>query len=123
MTGHGDISTGDIRVGTEAEALDAVAERREVRADFPLQRMVVVAVGSRELETAVVHRSGIHGHRRIGNTGLLWHRHTIKEVLGAVLVPLSTELQAVVEHGHINTDVISDLLLPSNVLVDEVGDS
>lgn len=85
--------------------------------------MVAVAVCSRELPSAVVHRCRVHCHRRICHTGIFRHRNTVKQVLSAVHIVLGSELQTVIEHSEVETDVLRYLLLPGDILADEVGDS
>src|SRR5574344_2164948 len=61
-----------VQVGlcTETERSNLSLQCTQVGTDIILKWMIMVTIGSREFETAVVHRCGIHGYRRVGNTCL-----------------------------------------------------
>ena len=84
-----------------------------------LQGMVVVAIGQRELKAAVLHRGSIHCYSTVRYTGICRYRHIVEQVLRLVLVPLSSELNTVVEQSQVDTYVHGLLLLPCNVLINE----
>ena len=116
------VGAGDVALGAEAQRRHLVFQGAEVGRDVVLQRVVVIAIGSRELQTAVLHLGCVHRHRGVGHTGVGRHGHVVEQFGRDVLVPLSGELQAVVEHGQVETHVHGLLLLPGDVLVDEGRD-
>ena len=79
--------------------------------------MVVVAISGREFETTVLHLSGVHRNRGVSNTCVGRNRNIVQQVGRRVLIPLSSEFQAVFEHSDINTYVGGRLLLPGNVSI------
>ena len=83
--------------------------------------MVAVTVGSGELKTGVVHRSGIHRYGGIGHSGLFRNRNSIQKVFAGILVPLSCKLQTIAEQSKINTHIVGLLFLPCKVIVHESG--
>ena len=114
------VGTSEILLCTETERSNLVLEGTEVSTHVIVETIrSLVAISERELKTAVLHRCRIHCHRSVGNTGICRNRHAIEKVFRNVLVPLGCELDAVVEHCEVDTDVGSLLLLPSDVLVYE----
>ena len=79
--------------------------------------MVVVAIGNRELKTAVLQRGCIHGDRGVGYTSACRHRHAIQKVLRLILIPLCSELNTIVEESQVETNVISLSLLPRQTCI------
>ena len=52
----------DETLGTEAKRGNLVLQCAQVTANLPLQGVVVVTIGCRELETAVLHRCSVHSY-------------------------------------------------------------
>ena len=116
------VGTRDIALGTETERCHLIIKGAQVGTDLVLQGVVVVAIGERELQTAVLHLGCVHRHRGVGHTGVGRHGHVVEQLGRDVLVPLGCKLNAVVEHSQVETHVHGLLLLPGDVLVDEGRD-
>ena len=115
----GCVCTRDERVGAETKRGNLVLQGAQVGTNIILQWMIVVAIGQRELKTAVLHRGSIHRHACVGKTSTGRNGNAIKKVFRDVLVPLCSELDAVVEHSDIDTSIGSLLLFPCDILIHE----
>ena len=93
-----------------------------VSSNLPLQGVVVITVGDRELVTAVLHRGCIHRDTGVGHTCIGRNGHTIKQVGRFVLIVFGRKLDTVVEQCQVNTEVGGLLLLPGDVAIHEIFD-
>ena len=118
-----DVRASDVGICAEAQRGHFVLQGAQVGADFVLQSMVTVAIGQRELKTAVLQRGSIHSHCCVGHTGTGRHGNAVEQLLRLVLIPLGGKLDAIIEESQVETDVVSLSLFPRELFVCEVGDS
>ena len=123
LTYLSNIRAGNIRIGSEAKRSHLIIQCAQVGTDLMLQRMIVVAIGQRELKTTVLHRSSIHRYCCVRYTSVRRHGHVVEQILRFVLVPLSSELNTVVEQSQVDTYVHCLFLLPRDILIDESRNS
>ena len=118
-----DIRTSNIRICTETEWSHLVIQRTQVGTNLMLQRMIVVAIGQRELEATVLHWSSVHCYSCVWYTSVRRYGHVVEQILRFVLIPLCCELNAVVEQSQVYTYVHRLFLLPRDILIDESRNS